>query len=265
MEFHPENDDDDCMDFEDEYTNSFFIDNEYTNSFSIDKSLTNDYYEYEQGQKDIIVKGRLRQNIHFWKDTLKANTFIIDVIENGYKIPFYSMPPSSYLCNNKSALADSAFVSEAVQNLLHRGLIEKCGDHNLPYVINPLSVSVQSSGKKRLILDLRLVNKHLWKQSVKYEDLRTVLTYLEKDFWMIKFDIHTAFHSCDIFYPHTTFLGFSWPDSDGAVCYYKFLVLPFGIRSAPYLFCKITRPLVSNGEERARKLSCTLMTVLVVG
>ena len=39
-----------------------------------------------------------------------------------------------------------------------------------PHVISPLSVSTNSSGKKRLILDLRYVNKHLWKQSVKFED-----------------------------------------------------------------------------------------------
>ena len=37
-----------------------------------------------------------------------------------------------------------------------------------PFVVNPLSVSVQPCGKKKLILDLRHVNKSLFKQSVKY-------------------------------------------------------------------------------------------------
>ena len=39
-----------------------------------------------------------------------------------------------------------------------------------PLVVNPLSVSVQPCGKKRLILDLRPVNKCLLKQRVKFED-----------------------------------------------------------------------------------------------
>ena len=56
----------------------------------------------------------------------------------------------------------------------------------MPLVINQLSVSVQSSGKKSLILYLRIVNKHIWKQTVKYEDLRTAVSYLEKKSWMIK-------------------------------------------------------------------------------
>ena len=51
---------------------------------------------------------------------------------------------------------------------------------SLPHNVNPLSVSVQSSGKKHSILDLRLINKHLWKQSVKFEDLKVALNYLDR-------------------------------------------------------------------------------------
>ncbi|MES9971262.1 MAG: reverse transcriptase domain-containing protein, partial [Candidatus Thiodiazotropha sp.] len=238
----PENEEiDNCQSIEDEY-----------NSFCFDNNLTTDYYEYEQGQKDIIVKGRLKANIHYWKQTLQANSYIIDVIENGYKIPFFSKPQPSILSNNHSALAERDFVCEAIQSLLQRGLIEKCRD--IPYVVNPLSVSVQSSGKKRLILDLREVNRHIWKQTIKYEDLRIALSYIEKDYWMIKWDIHSAYHFIEVYYPHTEFLGFSWPDKDGVVCYYKFLVLAFGLRTAPYLFSKVVRPLVSKWRGEGKKV-----------
>ena len=43
-----------------------------------------------------------------------------------------------------------------------------------------LSVSVQSSGKKRLILDLRFVNRHVRKQKVKFEDLKVALIILTR-------------------------------------------------------------------------------------
>ena len=39
----------------------------------------------------------------------------------------------------------------------------------IPHVVNPLSVSIQSSGKKRLILDLRHVNHFIWKQNFRCE------------------------------------------------------------------------------------------------
>ena len=108
------------------------------------------------------------------------------------------------------------------------------------------TVSVQQCGKKRLILDLRVVNKHLWKQKVRFEDIKVALSYLEKGFYQIKFDLTSAYHFVDIYKPHTEYLGFSWSDKSGNIIYYKFLVLPFGISSACYSFTKLTRPLINK-------------------
>ena len=56
-----------------------------------------------------------------------------------------------------------------------------------PYVITHLSVSVQAKGKKRLILDLRYVNSHLQKKSIKYEDWKVAISYFEcKLLWLKK-------------------------------------------------------------------------------
>jgi hypothetical protein len=211
--------------------------------------FTHDFHEYEQGQKSILVKGRLRKNLQFWTN-IGASEYILDVIKYGYKIPFYSIPPNSVSKNNRSALCEQEFVSSAIKDLLDRGLIKRCS--HLPRVVNPLTVSVQNTGKKRLILDLRNVNKHLWKQSVKFEDLRIALSYLQKGYFMIKFDITSAYHFIEIFEPHTDFLGFSWVADDGQILYYKFLVLPFGLSSACYIFTKLTRPLVAKWRSEGK-------------
>ena len=62
------------------------------------------------------------QNAKFWK-YIGSSDFVIDVIKNGYKIPFFSLPPSSEFKNNRSAKKESSFVSEAIQDLLDKGLI----------------------------------------------------------------------------------------------------------------------------------------------
>ena len=125
------------FDIEDEY--SLFKNNEFNHD-----RFTENYFEYEQGQKGIIVKNRLRNHIAFWKD-IGATQFILDIILYGFKMPFYQLPPSSFLKNNMSALRER--VQEAILNLLDRGLIQKC-DY-VPKVVNPLTVSFQSNGKKR--------------------------------------------------------------------------------------------------------------------
>ena len=120
---------------------------------------------------------------------------------------------------------------------------------NKPHV-NPLSVSTNSSDKKRLILDLRYVSKHLWKQSVKFEDWKTFQNYVKSGSFMYKFDMRHGYHHTNIFLEHQTYLGFSG-FYEGKLRYFVFTVLLFGLSVASYCFTNIVRALVkfwrSNG------------------
>ena len=69
---------------------------------------------------------------------------------------------------------------------------------------------MQNSGKKRLILDLRYVNQHIFKDSIKFDDLKVMEQYLNPNDFMFKFDIKQGYHHINIFEPHQKFLGFSW-------------------------------------------------------
>lgn len=102
-----------------------FIKDEYDYS-----RFTHDFYEYEQGQKNILVKGRLKKHVSFWR-SIGSSEYVLDVIENGYKIPLYSMPVKTFCKSYKSALLEPDFVTEAIKDLLDRGLIEKCS-HEIP-------------------------------------------------------------------------------------------------------------------------------------
>ena len=77
-----------------------------------------------------------------------------------------------------------------------------------PHVVNPLSVSIQSCGKKRLIPDLRHVNKHIWKNKFKFEDVKNACVYLPFDHFMLKFDLKSGCHHIDILQEHQIFWGF---------------------------------------------------------
>ena len=108
------------------------------------------------------VKGRLKSHIQFWID-IQTPDFILDCIRDGYKIPFFSTPEPATFKNNRSAQAHAEFVADAITELISSGRIHQTCKEQL-LVISPLSVSVQQTGKKRLILDLRYVNQHVYKQ-----------------------------------------------------------------------------------------------------
>ena len=94
-------------------------------------------------------------------------------------------------------------------------------------------------------MNLRHVNRSLWKQKFKYEDLRVVMMLFGPGEWMFSFDLKSGYHHIDVAQKYRKYLGFSW---EGAL--YRCVVLPFGLSSAPYVFTKMMRPLVKLWQWR---------------
>ena len=193
------------------------------------------------------VKGSLKNHIEFWKSTVKASTFVVDTLEKGYVIPFMSEPPSMLYRNNKSALSHSSFVESTISELLSSGCIVNVPFQ--PYIVSPLSVAENSSGKLRLILDLSNLNFYVRKDKVKFEDWKIAAQYFQKDSYLYKFDLKSGYFHIDICPSHMTYLGFSWNSK-----FYCYTVLPFGLSSAPYIFTKCLRPMVKFWRQNSIKI-----------
>ena len=58
-----------------------------------------------------------KNHLHFWRE-IGANDFVIDVIQNDYKIPLYTEPSKIFCMNNKSAFLESDFVCEPLNDLV---------------------------------------------------------------------------------------------------------------------------------------------------
>ena len=150
-----------------------------------------------------------------------------------------------------------------------------------PHECSPLSVVVNAVGKKRLVLDLRHVNKYVCKQKFKYEHLRVAMLLLEKGDYMFTFDLKSGYHHVDIRPVQYRYLGFSWERGNTAQ-FYVFTVLPFGLATACYIFTKLLRPLVklwrgsgaktvmylddgigaAAGKENTKRVSCLVRGTL---
>ena len=125
-------------------------------------------------------------NIHrmqyrsFWKDVLKPSKMVMDTIENGYSLPFMSIPPPSFEKNNKSARDGMPFVRQEVKRLEKLGCIERVVHR--PRCVLPLS-SVFSK-KKRLVVDgSRCLNPYLQHRRVRLQDLQDILDIVKKGMW----------------------------------------------------------------------------------
>ena len=87
---------------------------------------------------------------------------------------------------------------------------------------------------------------YIFKQQFKCEDVKVALKVLSKGFYLFKFDLKSSYHHVEIFPDHRRFLAFSWDFGNGVLKHFQFAVLPFGLSSAPYLFTKLLRPVITS-------------------
>ena len=203
-------------------------------------------WEITEKTKNVSVRGRLKQNIEFWKNELKPSYFVENIINNGYIMPFTSIPSPFYASNNKSSLRHPQFVSQAITELLENNCVEELKQK--PYCCNPLTVA---EGKKlRLVLDLRHVNKHIKHNKFRYENLSTLSEMLNKGDYFTTFDLTSGYHHIEIHPEYRKFLGFEWTFEDGSTRCFQFCVLSFGLASACYVFTKVLRPFTKQWRGR---------------
>ena len=153
---------------------------------------------------DINVKGRLKSCIEFWS-LIGAHVMITSIIAKGYFIPFIENPPYMAFSNNSSALRYHEFVTNSVLELLSSGRIKEIASPS--YVVSPLSVSCQNENKKRLILDLSMLNKFVRTQQFKIDDWKIGLQYFSPNSFLFSFDLKSGYHHIEIAPQHHTFLA----------------------------------------------------------
>ena len=67
-----------------------------------------------------VTRGRPGQCIKAWKN-MGASAFVLDMIENGYRLLLRCEPERKFLKNHKSCLSHADFVAEAIEDLVSRG------------------------------------------------------------------------------------------------------------------------------------------------
>ena len=160
--------------------------------------------------------------------------------------------PYPHLKNQKSAHQNALFVSSAIGELLDNHCIQKVA--NKPHICSPPSVVASSTGKLRLVLNLRYLNQFLLKDRFKYEDLRIDMQMFEPGDHMLTFDLKFGYHHLDIILPATLELLGVLMGEGTSQQYYVFCVLSFGLATACFVFFKLLCPLVKHWRGQRFKI-----------
>ena len=80
-------------------------------------------YEFTNQKNYIFVKEKLTRNQSFWKNTMKAYDTVLNIIQEGHRLPFLETPDTARFSNNKSAINNFKFVENSVKEMLATGKI----------------------------------------------------------------------------------------------------------------------------------------------
>ena len=104
---------------------------DYDDDVVIDQSMS--MRAISEPSKGLCVKGRLKENILFWRNELAAPNAVLSIIESGYVLPLKSMPPPHVLKNQPSAKLHADFVQTSINELITTGCVKQVEE--IPYVL----------------------------------------------------------------------------------------------------------------------------------
>lgn len=136
-------------------------------------------------------------------------------------------------------LAEKVQTNQSIKDLLSIGAIEEC-DPSDGQFISPTFLVPKPNGRTRFILNLKSLNKFISTAHFKLEDLRTAINLINKGCFMSTVDLKDAYFLIPIHSDHKKYLRFEF---NGKL--FQFNVLPFGLNTAPFVFTKLMKPVIS--------------------
>ena len=135
---------------------------------------------------------------------------------------------------------ETAQIDEHISELFRKNAIKEF-EHEKGEFISNIFLCPKKDGGARVILNLKKFNLNLEKISFRMETLETIIQLVTENCWMTKIDLSDAYLTLGVKLEHQKYLRFFWK---GRLLGY--IVIPFGLRSAPRLFTKVLKVIVAH-------------------
>jgi len=185
------------------------------------------------------VPGNLKRHYSTWK-LITTDAQILNWIKHGVDFFVSKKHQLIHKVIPQFTLStqDHSTIQMEIEKLLQEGAISKVQKSEL-FLISPVFTVPKSNGKRRMVVDLRVLNDHMTIPHFKMESIDVAMALMEKDCFMITWDLKSGFHHMKLTLNAAKWVGFEFHDK-----HYQFNVLPFGWTGSPYTFCRTTGAVV---------------------
>lgn len=165
--------------------------------------------------------------------------FILQTVR-GLKVKFIEKPVQNIPRITQVFGRDSIqIVQNEIDSLLKKGAIIPVEPVQGQFV-STLFLVDKKSGGKRPVINLRPLNRFIEKEHFKMSGLKQVLELIEEGDFLVTIDLKDAYFSVSIDAKFRKYFRFSWMGQ-----LFEFLVMCFGLTTAPFIFTRLTKPLMA--------------------
>ncbi|KZS20361.1 Uncharacterized protein APZ42_012970 [Daphnia magna] len=205
-----------------------------------------------------IVGGRLRHFVESWK-TLSKDPWILQSISQGVKLDFLASPYQACSQTNME-MEESQWVvcDREIRDLVKKEAIEPIEDSE-QFFVSGVFIIPKKSGGFRPIVNLKALNKFVYSPHFKMEGISSLQEIIRSNDFFTKIDLKDAYLTVPLSKDDRKFIQIRW---EGQL--YQFKTLAFGLTSAPLLFTKILKPIVTFLRSQGHRLVIYLDDLLLL-
>lgn len=173
-----------------------------------------------------------------------TDPWVLSSIMHGYVIDFVSPPIQNSLPTGCVMSDEMRSVCQAeVESLSAKGVIRKVSSVISDGFVSNIFVIPKKAGGWQLIINLKQLNSFIPYQHFKMEGLDCVKFVLKKGDWLVKINLRDAYFLVPLSPECYKFFRFFYDFM------YAYLCLSLGLCSAPHVFTKLLKPIVSFFRE----------------
>ena len=190
------------------------------------------------------IVDKVRECLAYWESMNKA-TFAIRLIKHGLTLPFTNKQEVDRLCKRniqvrKTSRKKRRILRDEIKSLENQRVIERA-KINVPLFENYIFCVTKPSGKIRLIFDMKYLNTFIKLPQLQMFTFKKAFQSFLSNNYACKIDLSNAFWHIGINNNYKRYLSFRFDNVS-----YWWNSMPFGLRTAPYLFCKLMGTLIKH-------------------
>ncbi len=174
-----------------------------------------------------------------------SDSWILDTVQ-GYALEFLERPyqHKPRITPVPQDPARRKLIQDEITSMLDKGAIVPT-DHHPQEFISTIFLVEKKTGGHRPVINLKYLNLFMDRIKFKMEGLLSVLNLIQPGDFLTSIDLKDAYFSVPVRQQDRKYLRFIWQGQR-----YQFTCLPFGLRTAPRVFTKVTKPVISEARER---------------